>query len=455
MSLFRCAACGSPRVVTDIETEGYSLVKGAVGVALLGVGGAVAGINGKKKTVYKCPDCGVTLSYPMDFKLKTLIDIGVMSGGTCTELNLDGVNIAWSTLTSRYKNIESVSVTSVNHSVGKVTEEKSADTIYKENENRIKYEIAKREHKAEREAWEDLCLEHKDVVYALALEKIKAYGLELEKKESAELDSLNKEIADISSEIESVKVTISKLGLFAFKESKQLKAELASLQARKDELEEQLNEVSEKYQWLFYDIDNYDSDEPFDIRSATGDKTLELIEEARKQTSYPKMPDIPKHLLIYNAQGEAAKQGDAAYYLSLDIVNYLIKTGSATLDQIHKGCPSMEDLTEKHILTLVEHLCAIGELTATVGGEKAYSIRYNEWNAEKRRNRPQYMAEHKELLDVMRSLGGTATISDICERIPEYKDQNMKVSTILRHLIEVSVVERAEVNGKVYFTVLL
>ena len=455
MSLFRCAACGSSRVVAYTEKEGYSFAKGAVGVALLGVGGAVAGINGKKKTVYKCPDCGITLSYPMDFKIKTLIDIGTMSTNACTELNLDGVTISWSALTSRYKNIESATtVASRNRGDEIVTDKKSDVQLSAESENRIKYEIAKREHKAEREAWEDACLDHKDIIYTIALEKVKAYASELEKKETAELDSINEEISSISAEIEDVKSALGKLGLFAFKESKQLKTELASLQDRKDALEETFKEAEEKYVWLFYDIDNYDEDEPFDIKSANGDKTLELVEEAKKQIPYPKMPDIPKDLLIYNENGETFKHGDASYYLSIDIVNYLIDNGSATVDQIHKGCPSMEDLTENHILLLLEHLCAIGELTATVGGEKAYSIRYNEWNAEKRKKRPQYMAEHKGLIDVIKSLGGTSTISDICEKMPEYKDNSMKVSTILRHLIEVSVVERSEVNGKVYFAVI-
>ena len=61
----RCAACGSPRVVVDHKSEGYSLSKGVAGSLLLGPGGAVAGINGKKSSYYHCPDCGQTLSYSM------------------------------------------------------------------------------------------------------------------------------------------------------------------------------------------------------------------------------------------------------------------------------------------------------------------------------------------------------------------------------------------------------
>ena len=49
MSLYRCAACGSPNVMTDNKKEGYDYVKGAIGTAVLGVGGAVAGLDGKEK----------------------------------------------------------------------------------------------------------------------------------------------------------------------------------------------------------------------------------------------------------------------------------------------------------------------------------------------------------------------------------------------------------------------
>ena len=81
MALHRCAACGSPNVVTDTQNDGvkYNYVKGAVGTVLLGAGGAAAGIQSDNKQVFKCPDCGLTLNEPMAFEIKTLIDMGVMS----------------------------------------------------------------------------------------------------------------------------------------------------------------------------------------------------------------------------------------------------------------------------------------------------------------------------------------------------------------------------------------
>ena len=49
MSLYRCAACGSPNVVKDSQAGGVSFnyKKGIVGTVVLGAGGAAAGIENK------------------------------------------------------------------------------------------------------------------------------------------------------------------------------------------------------------------------------------------------------------------------------------------------------------------------------------------------------------------------------------------------------------------------
>lgn len=52
MALYRCAACGSPNVVTASENGGFSYSKGIAGAIVFGAPGAVAGINGKTKQVY-------------------------------------------------------------------------------------------------------------------------------------------------------------------------------------------------------------------------------------------------------------------------------------------------------------------------------------------------------------------------------------------------------------------
>lgn len=106
MALYRCAACGSPNVVTDTQKEGYDYVKGAIGTVVLGVGGAAAGINGKSKQVFKCAACGLTLSYAMPQSLKSAIDIGVESADAREHLTVDGIPVFWDYLTGKYPNIE-------------------------------------------------------------------------------------------------------------------------------------------------------------------------------------------------------------------------------------------------------------------------------------------------------------------------------------------------------------
>ena len=59
--LSRCAVCGSTSVRRTEENEGYSYKKGIAGTIVFGAIGAVAGINGKKTTVYKCGHCGHTM----------------------------------------------------------------------------------------------------------------------------------------------------------------------------------------------------------------------------------------------------------------------------------------------------------------------------------------------------------------------------------------------------------
>lgn len=107
-SLYRCAACGSPNVQTDIQVGEmkYNYLKGAIGTAVIGAGGAVAGIENKKTHVFKCPDCGTTLSYPMDAETCFIIDMCVASLTYRNNLNINGVSIPWSFYTDKYKNIE-------------------------------------------------------------------------------------------------------------------------------------------------------------------------------------------------------------------------------------------------------------------------------------------------------------------------------------------------------------
>lgn len=64
MSLYRCAICASPNVLKNKEKDGFSYKKAIAGTVVFGAIGAVAGIDGKTKEVYSCPDCGNTLPHP-------------------------------------------------------------------------------------------------------------------------------------------------------------------------------------------------------------------------------------------------------------------------------------------------------------------------------------------------------------------------------------------------------
>ena len=109
MALHRCAVCGSPNVVTDVQAGGvsYNYKKGIVGTIVLGAGGAVAGIESKNQQIFKCRDCGNTLTYEMPESLRNAIDRGLISEDARSFLYADGYGrLSWSVLRKQYKNIE-------------------------------------------------------------------------------------------------------------------------------------------------------------------------------------------------------------------------------------------------------------------------------------------------------------------------------------------------------------
>lgn len=70
-----CFACGSPKVIPEKQSTGYNMTKGAVGAAIFGPVGAVAGVNGNTQTVWYCPECGARLTYTLpDVIVKSIFD---------------------------------------------------------------------------------------------------------------------------------------------------------------------------------------------------------------------------------------------------------------------------------------------------------------------------------------------------------------------------------------------
>jgi DNA-directed RNA polymerase subunit RPC12/RpoP len=144
MALYRCAACGSPNVVMDTQAGGieYNYLKGAVGTVVLGAGGAAAGIGSKEQKVFKCPDCGLTLSYPMEQESKLIIDLGVADANARDNLKLMGISVPWSYFTSKYKNIEEGTADQIIKA--RAEQEKQQENWLADNRDRLTFECNQR-----------------------------------------------------------------------------------------------------------------------------------------------------------------------------------------------------------------------------------------------------------------------------------------------------------------------
>ena len=94
----RCASCGSKNVSVSENSEGYDVKKGLVGTALMGTGGAVMGVNGKKQKYYHCNECGELLNHCMAPDIAENIDKYIEQPAIFKFMLVD--------YKKRYKNIE-------------------------------------------------------------------------------------------------------------------------------------------------------------------------------------------------------------------------------------------------------------------------------------------------------------------------------------------------------------
>lgn len=235
MALYRCAACGSPNVVTDTQKEGYDYVKGAIGTAILGTGGAVAGIDGKTKRVFKCPDCGLTMNSPMPDEIKTLIDIGVMDVDARKRLTLRGLPMEWEFLISKYKNIES----------GVADEIAASREAHREQMRNTKYsidwQIAFDYTSDEGKALLDSLKPAMDAEIAAAQEAEKAKYAEEAQRQQAKVNVLQKQKSELEAEKERISKTIASLGFFKFTEKKLANADLEAVNGKIAKLDEEIS----------------------------------------------------------------------------------------------------------------------------------------------------------------------------------------------------------------------
>lgn len=267
MALHRCAACGSPNVVTDTQAGGisYNYKKGVVGTVVLGAGGAVAGIENKTQTVYKCADCGMVLSYPMDAETKNVIDLGVRHAEARENLKLYGISVSWDFLKNKYTNIEEGFADEMirmrNESeaqLRKMTTDFIAGQVLEKlnaiQADLIAYEKGIDNYDELQQAWEQASksvLLNREKALDEAVASLNAdIKQQLEQVKTAAMDSNRKLAAkeqSLTAEKEMLTIKLSSLGLFKFAEKK-------ATQSRIEEIEKELAELRKKVSDLKSDL---------------------------------------------------------------------------------------------------------------------------------------------------------------------------------------------------------
>ena len=257
MSLYRCAACGSPNVVTDTQNQGYNYLKGAVGTAILGAGGAAAGINGKKATVYKCPDCGLTMNEPMAAEIKVLIDMGVRSYDARKNLLLRGVPIDWSILKNKYKNIESGSA------------DAKADSV----DAQLAFDYTSDEGKAFLDQYRALVESLAEELY----QKQSAWETEQEEKYRKQLIELSERRETLLTRQEQLKEAftqntekLSALGFLKFADKRKINQELEKIREEGVRNEAELEKIDKDEKSAQSSLETYESKKSYSINTKMG-----------------------------------------------------------------------------------------------------------------------------------------------------------------------------------------
>lgn len=375
MALYRCAACGSPNVVTDTQKEGYDYVKGAIGTVVLGVGGAVAGINGKTKKVYKCPDCGLTLNNPMSFEIQTLIDIGVRAPASRKNLQLNGVPIDWEAFTSKYKNIErdlENCVATMPVAAPAPTQSLSNTEVVQptaESErNKVIYKVAKITYEKACWQWVLDCRR--------AQEQLEKETAALTSKENARLqeeitnarDSKVKEHSQKKVRYEAEKTEAESklltLGPFQFGAKNDTKKRIEYLSQMIAEAEHSISDVQQAYK-----------DQMDGIQSKVEQATAKAKEQLKIQYSIPPKPQKPECMLEYTESGERRdKYSHSDLHYQEDIFRYIERHGTVSFSEIKKGCMFLAGLTDGRIS---EWITALKDNDEIINISDSYCVNYN------------------------------------------------------------------------------
>lgn len=234
MAMYRCAACGSDKVVVGTVKDGYSFKKGVLGVAVFGAVGAVAGLDGKKHESYKCMACGMELAQPMDQATKMAID--------------DCVNYVemrqmhnWSMLKYRYPNIESGNADKAIRASANSLQAYIAQVLEEEKERIARFKaMTEEEINAEQARW----LEKADAVHEIFLERNRKAIREWE-------DGLEDRVAAVKAAHKKAESEAAGKVKTAEQERDQFKTELAGIKGlftgkKKAALQEAINKKEEE-----------------------------------------------------------------------------------------------------------------------------------------------------------------------------------------------------------------
>lgn len=376
MALYRCAACGSPNVVEDIQKEGYDYVKGAIGTVVLGVGGAVAGINGKTKKVYKCPDCGLTLSEPMSFETKTLIDIGVSAPSSRKNLQLLGVPIDWETLTHKYKNIENGSVDVLAEEVVSPSWESKppceTQTTKQDMDeielHKIVYKVAKANYTKECIQWAKDCQKVKREQDSQVEKLVGADIVHNKAKITSDRDTeVSKHFNQKNLYLEekaNAESRLSKLGLLHLGEKSKIKKDIESLEqliSREDSL---LAEIQQSYEKEMKELERRDRLNRAKIRT-----------KVESKYPFPSKPNKPQAMIDYCENGRNSSNCDITnHFVRDEIFRYIESCGNATFNKIKSNCPSVQDMTDQRIRGWIDTLIQKKEISKDSNNK--YSVVY-------------------------------------------------------------------------------